>query len=81
MLSVHDSGFSPAVTRTFQSGSMVGSRQCIFLQVTDDNTFEDDVTYTVSLSSSQTMVTATGSTTVTITDDDGKLLGNALQLK
>ena len=60
--------------KTFQSGTRVCDSQCIFLEVTDDDRFEDDVTYTVSLSSSQNMVSATESTTVTITDDDGKLL-------
>ena len=54
-----------------QSGSQIGGLQCISLPVTDDDIFENDVTYTVSLSTSESnMVTATGSTTVTITDDD-----------
>ena len=68
------------VTRLFQSGARIRDQQCIPLTVTNDDRFEDDVTYTVSLSSSQTMVTATGSTSVTITDDDGKLLGIRLSI-
>ena len=61
--------FSFSVTRTFSTG---GERvQCLSVSNNDDQIFEDANTFTVTLSSTQNRVTATGTTTVTIMDNDG----------
>ena len=61
--------FSFTVTKTFTAG---GERvQCLSVSNEDDQMFEDDTTFTVTLSSTQSRVTATDMTTVTIMDNDG----------
>lgn len=57
---------------TFQSGS---SEQCTTYSVTDDDVYESSPveTLSVTLSTEQSRVTATGTTTVTVNDDDGEL--------
>ena len=54
---------------TFTAG--VERVQCLSVSNEDDQIFEDDTTFTVTLSSTQNRVTATGMTTVTIMDNDG----------
>ena len=61
--------FSFTVTKTFSAG---GERvQCLSVSNEDDQMFEDAITFTVTLSSTQNRVTATDMTTVTIMDNDG----------
>ena len=54
---------------TFTAG--VERVQCLSVSNEDDQIFEDDTTFTVTLSSTQNRVTATDMTTVTIVDNDG----------
>ena len=58
---------------TFPSPSQVGSTQCITIIVNDNSVFEESliVMDTFTLSSSQNRVTAFGTTTVTVSDNDG----------
>ena len=65
------------VDKTFPSGSARGSTQCITLTVAgEDQIFERNPiqSYTVSLQSTQLRVTASGTTTVTVNDDDGMFI-------
>ena len=59
---------------TFPSPSQVGSTQCITITVNDDSVFEESliVMDTFTLSSSKNRVTASGTTTVTVSDNDGR---------
>ena len=62
------------VDKTFPSGSANGSTQCITMPVVDeDQIFESNPiqSYTVTLQTTQLRVTASGTTTVTVNDDDG----------
>ena len=54
---------------TFTAG--VERVQCLSVSNEDDQLFEDATTFTVTLSSTNDRVTATGMTTVTIMDNDG----------
>ena len=67
---IHNMCFHLATeTKTFSAG---GERvQCLSISNEDDQLFEDATTFTVTLSSTQNRVTATGTTTVTIMDSDG----------
>ena len=60
---------------TFPSPSQVGSTQCKIITINDDSIFEESliVNDTVTLSASQNRVTASGTTIVTVHDDDGTL--------
>ena len=66
--------FSFSVTKTFTAGG--GRVQCLSVSNEDDQIFEDANTFTVTLSSTQNRVTATGTTTVTIMDNDGTNVTN-----
>ena len=61
--------FSFTVTKTFTAGGE--HVQCLSVSNEDDQMFEDDTTFTVTLSTTQNRVTATDMTTVTIMDIDG----------
>ena len=64
-----------AVYKTFPPGSAHGSTQCTTLSIAVENQiFESSPiqTYTVTLISTQSRVTASGTTTVTVNDDDSK---------
>ena len=59
--------------------------KCVTVETTDDSIFEEDETFTVTLSvdSPSEGVTVTegmSQTTVTITDDDGKFINNIISL-
>ena len=66
-----------AVDKTFPFGSANGSTQCITMPVADeDQIFESNPiqSYTITLQTTQLRVTASGTTTVTVNDDDGMFI-------
>ena len=56
----------------FDTSTTTGPGPCLTFGITDDNNFEGDHSFTVSVSStSPPGISTTASTIVTITDDDG----------
>lgn len=61
-----------AATLEFPTGSSDGSMQCVEIVLIDDNTLEEDETFTVSLVSLDSdVVPENAVTNITIKDDDG----------
>ena len=56
----------------FPTNSTNGSIQCVNITITDDDIFEADETFTVSLTSVTPGVSEIGEATVTITDNEGQ---------
>ena len=58
---------------TFYSGSMDDDTRCVNVSIIDDGAFEDDETFTVTLTTSDPDVILGNMTTVTIIKNDGTI--------
>ncbi len=68
--------YSPVISQqvTFPAGSGVGSRQCININIANDNINEANEQFSLSLAAGQNSAIGNpGAATVTINDDDGEL--------
>ena len=70
---------------TFQSGAVLLSERCITYTdpVSDDELFETTsplASFIVTLSANQDRVTATGTTTINVYDDDGEIIFSIMSI-
>ena len=64
---------SVSSVQTFTSGSNNGSTRCIDIRITDDNAFEGNESFRITLSTADSNVVLGTDTDVTITDYNGVL--------
>ena len=65
--------FEPVgISLTFAAGSSLGTQECVDVAITDDDVFEDDETFSVTLTTDDGSVdTVPDRTDITIVDDEG----------
>ena len=67
-----DFGPLEQVSLTFAAGSSLGTQECVDVIITDDDVFEDDETFTVTLTTDDGSVdTVPDRTDITIVDNEG----------